>query len=125
MAKQQSMLLRSPWYTAPNAQTPAYEWALSDPNPPIGAWAALRIFQIERNEKGFGDRLPRSASADSSSSTAGGPTAMTAPATTCLRVASSVSTTSASIAATLPDGSRIGGAMAPPGWRPSASIFCK
>ena len=39
----------------PNAQTPAYEWALSDPNPPIGAWAALRIFQIERNEKGFGD----------------------------------------------------------------------
>jgi len=55
MAKQQSMLLRSPWYTAPNAQTPAYEWALSDPNPPIGAWAALRIFQIERNEKGFGD----------------------------------------------------------------------
>jgi hypothetical protein len=48
MAKQQCMLLRSPHYTAPNAQTPAYEWALSDPNPPIGAWAAMRIFQIER-----------------------------------------------------------------------------
>jgi hypothetical protein len=47
-AKQQCMLLRSPHYTAPNAQTPAYEWALSDPNPPIGAWAAMRIFQIER-----------------------------------------------------------------------------
>ena len=47
-AKQQCTLLRSPHYTAPNAQTPAYEWALSDPNPPIGAWAALRIFQIER-----------------------------------------------------------------------------
>jgi len=47
-AKQQCMLLRSPHYTAPNAQTPAYEWALSDPNPPIGAWAALRIFQIDR-----------------------------------------------------------------------------
>jgi hypothetical protein len=49
-AKQQCMLLRSPHYTAPNAQTPAYEWALSDPNPPIGAWAALRVFQIERKQ---------------------------------------------------------------------------
>lgn len=49
-AKQQSMLLRTPHYTAPNAQTPAYEWALSDPNPPIGAWAVMRIFQIERKQ---------------------------------------------------------------------------
>ncbi|MEO1002530.1 MAG: glucosidase [Cyanobacteria bacterium J06638_7] len=56
-AKQQAMLLRSPHYTAPNAQTPAYEWALSDPNPPIGAWAAMRIFQIERKQAdGHGDR---------------------------------------------------------------------
>ena len=47
-AKHQCTLLRSPHYTAPNAQTPAYEWALSDPNPPIGAWAAMRIFQIDR-----------------------------------------------------------------------------
>jgi hypothetical protein len=55
-AKQQAMLLRSPHFTAPNAQTPAYEWALSDPNPPIGAWAVMRIFQIERRQKeGSGD----------------------------------------------------------------------
>ena len=47
-AKQQCLLLRNPHYTAPNAQTPAYEWALSDPNPPIGAWAAMRIYQIDR-----------------------------------------------------------------------------
>jgi len=47
-AKKQCMLLRKPHYTAPNAQTPAYEWALSDPNPPIGAWAAMRIYQIDR-----------------------------------------------------------------------------
>jgi hypothetical protein len=47
-AKPQCLLLRSPHYTAPNAQTPAYEWALSDPNPPIGAWAAMRIYQIDR-----------------------------------------------------------------------------
>jgi hypothetical protein len=54
-AKEQCMLLRSPHYTAPNAQTPAYEWALSDPNPPIGAWAALRVFQIERKHYGRSD----------------------------------------------------------------------
>lgn len=55
VAKEQCMLLRSAHYTAPNAQTPAYEWALSDPNPPIGAWSALRIFQIERRQSGRGD----------------------------------------------------------------------
>jgi hypothetical protein len=56
-AKQQSMLLRTPHYTAPNAQTPAYEWALSDPNPPIGAWAVMRIYQIERKQAdGVGDQ---------------------------------------------------------------------
>ena len=49
-AKRQCTMLRSPHYTAPNAQTPAYEWALSDPNPPIGAWAAMRVFQIERKQ---------------------------------------------------------------------------
>jgi hypothetical protein len=54
-AKHQCMLLRSPHYTAPNAQTPAYEWALSDPNPPIGAWAAMRIFQIDRKQTGHAD----------------------------------------------------------------------
>ena len=54
-AKQQCTLLRSPHYTAPNAQTPAYEWALSDPNPPIGAWAAMRIFQIDRKNSDEAD----------------------------------------------------------------------
>ena len=55
MAKHQCMLLRNPHYTAPNAQTPAYEWALSDPNPPIGAWAAMRIFQIDRKANDSAD----------------------------------------------------------------------
>ncbi|MEI7953009.1 MAG: glucosidase, partial [Synechococcaceae cyanobacterium ELA182] len=54
-AKEQCMLLRKPNYTAPNAQTPAYEWALSDPNPPIGAWAAMRIFQIDRKQTDVAD----------------------------------------------------------------------
>ncbi|MEX0588326.1 MAG: glucosidase [Cyanobium sp.] len=56
MAKQQAMLLRSPHFTAPSAQTPAYEWALSDPNPPIGAWAAMRIYQIDRKQSGQADQ---------------------------------------------------------------------
>ncbi len=54
-AKEQCMLLRNPHYTASNAQTPAYEWALSDPNPPIGAWAAMRIFQIDRKANDSAD----------------------------------------------------------------------
>lgn len=54
-AKEQCMLLRSPRFTAPNAQTPAYEWALSDPNPPIGAWAAMRVYQIDRKQNGEPD----------------------------------------------------------------------
>ncbi|MFL0791224.1 MAG: glucosidase [Prochlorococcus sp.] len=54
-AKRQAMLLRDADYSAPNAQTPAYEWALSDTNPPIGAWAALRIFQIEKRSCRKGD----------------------------------------------------------------------
>ncbi|MCP9810202.1 glucosidase [Cyanobium sp. HWJ4-Hawea] len=56
-AKEQCMLLRSPHYTNPTAQTPAYEWALSDPNPPIGAWAAMRIFQIEERQTGNRDTM--------------------------------------------------------------------
>ena len=47
-AKRQCRMLRQASYTANNGQSPAYEWALSDANPPIGAWAALRIAQIEK-----------------------------------------------------------------------------
>jgi hypothetical protein len=40
----------------PNGQLPAYEWAFDDVNPPVHAWAALRLYKIEakRNE-GLGD----------------------------------------------------------------------
>ena len=55
-AKEQCMVLRSPHFTSPSAQTPAYEWALSDPNPPIGAWAAMRIYQIDRKQSGVADQ---------------------------------------------------------------------
>ncbi len=55
-AKHQNMVLRGERYTSPSSQMPAYEWALSDANPPIGGWAAWRIYSIERGLKGFGDR---------------------------------------------------------------------
>ena len=56
-AKRQNMLLQGERYTSPSAQQPAYEWALSDANPPIGGWAAWRIYSIERGAKGNGDTV--------------------------------------------------------------------
>jgi hypothetical protein len=44
---QLSRLLRE-WYMHPNGQIPAYEWGFNDVNPPVHAWAALKIYQIER-----------------------------------------------------------------------------
>jgi hypothetical protein len=55
-AKQQLTLLTREWYMHPNGQLPAYEWAFSDVNPPVHAWAALRVYQIERRMTGKGDR---------------------------------------------------------------------
>ena len=46
-AKQQLLLLLREWYMHPNGQIPAYEWAFGDVNPPVHAWAALRIFEID------------------------------------------------------------------------------
>jgi hypothetical protein len=40
----------------PNGQLPAYEWAFDDVNPPVHAWAALRVYQIEQARWGMGDR---------------------------------------------------------------------
>ena len=34
----------------PNGQLPAYEWAFSDVNPPVQAWAALQIFKIDGSQ---------------------------------------------------------------------------
>ena len=47
-AKHQLVLLTREWYMHPNGQIPAYEWAFSDVNPPVHAWAAWRVFQIDR-----------------------------------------------------------------------------
>jgi hypothetical protein len=54
-AKQQLILLTREWYMHPNGQLPAYEWAFSDVNPPVHAWAALRVYQIDRRITGKAD----------------------------------------------------------------------
>jgi len=46
-AKQQLVLLCREWYMHPNGQLPAYEWAFGDVNPPVHAWAALKVFEID------------------------------------------------------------------------------
>ncbi|HTO75640.1 MAG TPA: glucosidase [Thermoanaerobaculia bacterium] len=55
-AKQQLVLLLREWYMHPNGQLPAYEWAFGDVNPPVHAWAAWRVYKIERKRCGSGDR---------------------------------------------------------------------
>jgi mannosylglycerate hydrolase MGH1-like protein len=55
-AKRQLDLIVREWYQHPNGQIPAYEWNFSDVNPPVLAWAAWRVFQIERKQTGKGDR---------------------------------------------------------------------
>jgi Glycosyl hydrolase family 63 C-terminal domain len=55
-AKRQLDLIVREWYQHPNGQIPAYEWNFSDVNPPVLAWAAWRVFQIERKQRGQGDR---------------------------------------------------------------------
>jgi hypothetical protein len=55
-AKHQLVLLTREWYMHPNGQIPAYEWAFSDVNPPVHAWAAWRVYQIDRKQNsGKGD----------------------------------------------------------------------
>lgn len=56
-AKEQLLLMLREWYMHPNGQIPAYEWAFGDVNPPVHAWAALRVYQIEKKKRnGVGDR---------------------------------------------------------------------
>ena len=47
-AKLQLSRLTREWYMHPNGQIPAYEWAFSDVNPPVQAWAAWQIYTLEQ-----------------------------------------------------------------------------
>jgi len=55
-AKEQLLLLLREWYMHPNGQIPAYEWAFNDVNPPVLAWAAWRVYKIDKKRRGVGDR---------------------------------------------------------------------
>jgi hypothetical protein len=55
LAKDQLLLLLREWYMHPNGQLPAYEWALGDVNPPVHAWAAWRVYKIEKKRTGKAD----------------------------------------------------------------------
>jgi hypothetical protein len=52
-AKEQLILLLREWYMHPNGQLPAYEFAFSDVNPPVHAWAAWQLYQMDNRQ----DRL--------------------------------------------------------------------
>ncbi|MBV8116861.1 MAG: glucosidase, partial [Candidatus Eremiobacteraeota bacterium] len=53
----QMLLLTREWYLHPNGELPAYEWAFGDVNPPLWAWAARRVSQIDATINGTGDAL--------------------------------------------------------------------
>jgi hypothetical protein len=54
-AKKQLILLLREWYMHPNGQIPAYEWDFSDVNPPVHAWASLKIYELDKQNSGKGD----------------------------------------------------------------------
>jgi hypothetical protein len=56
-AKEQLLLMLREWYMHPNGQLPAYEWAFGDVNPPVHAWAAWRVYKIEKKRRGTGDTV--------------------------------------------------------------------
>ncbi|GID30863.1 MGH1-like glycoside hydrolase domain-containing protein [Paractinoplanes brasiliensis] len=54
-AKGQLDLLLSRRYQHPNGQIPAYEWNFGDVNPPVHAWAAYLVHELEKARTGSGD----------------------------------------------------------------------
>jgi len=56
-AKEQLWLMLFEQFQHPNGQIPAYEWEFSDLNPPVHAWAAWRVYNMDRKRNGGkGDR---------------------------------------------------------------------
>jgi hypothetical protein len=55
-AQQQLVLLLREWYTHPNGQLPAYEFAFDDVNPPVHAWACWRVYKMS-GSRGKRDRM--------------------------------------------------------------------
>ena len=57
-AKYQLLAMCREWFQHPNGALPAYEWAFGDVNPPVHAWAALHVWDIDgRRDTDFLARL--------------------------------------------------------------------
>ncbi len=57
-AKEQLILFSREWFMHPSGQLPAYEWTFDDVNPPVHAWAARRVFEIDgRADVAFLERI--------------------------------------------------------------------
>ena len=57
-AKKQLLLFTREWYMHPNGQLPAYEWKFGDVNPPVHAWAAWRVYEMDgKQDKVFLKRI--------------------------------------------------------------------
>jgi hypothetical protein len=54
-AKRQLELMVGSLYLHPNGQMPAYEWNFGDVNPPVHAWAALFMHNLQKAQDGVGD----------------------------------------------------------------------
>ena len=55
-SKEQLLLFLREWYMHPSGAIPAYEFAFSDVNPPVHAWACWRVYKISA-PPGHRDRL--------------------------------------------------------------------
>jgi hypothetical protein len=55
LAKEQLLLLCREWAMHGDGQLPAYEWAFGDVNPPVHAWAAWRVYLVDRAVTGTAD----------------------------------------------------------------------
>jgi hypothetical protein len=55
-AKDQLHMMTRAMFMHPNGELPAYEWAFGDVNPPVHAWATWRVYLMERERRGRGDK---------------------------------------------------------------------
>ena len=117
-AKGQLDVIVREWYQHPNGQIPAYEWNFSDVNPPVLAWAAWRVFQIEGNKPARRPRISRNDFSQNAHRLYLVGESQRPRETTFFRVDSSGSTTSAcsTVTPVSPMAAISSKAMAPVGW---------
>ena len=127
-AKKQLLLLLQERYLHPTGQVPAYEWNFGDVNPPVHAWAAYFLYQIDKRRTGHGDlEFLRSVYNKLLLNFTWWVNRKDPTGGTCSRAGSSASTTSvSSIAARpCPPAAIWNRRTAPPGWRSTRSRCCR